>query len=214
MSDSFRPHRLSSPWNSPGRNIGVGSLSLLQGIFRSQGLNPGVPHCKRILYQLSHQGSPVRTGAKTLRHIHSSSGYIVSSSAFLVLFRLIFPFLSTSLFLLHSTSPQARGGVWAPPNSPKTHLNYLRYSYFKSKGKLLFKKCLFIYFSAPGLSCSIWDLVPRPGIESRPPALGAWNLSHWTTREVPKTLHSTENYRGKNPRYNVMFYRRNKRLNF
>ena len=38
----------------------------------------------------------------------------------------------------------------------------------------------------PGLSCSMWDLVSQPGIKPRPPALGAWSLSHWTTREVPK----------------------------
>ena len=36
----------------------------------------------------------------------------------------------------------------------------------------------------------MWDPVPRAGIESRPPALGAWSLSHWTTREVPVLLHS------------------------
>ena len=36
----------------------VGSLSLLQGIFPTQGSNPGLPHCRRILYQLSHKGSP------------------------------------------------------------------------------------------------------------------------------------------------------------
>ena len=41
-----------------GQNTGVGSLSLLQGIFLTQGLNPGLPHCKQILYQLSHKGSP------------------------------------------------------------------------------------------------------------------------------------------------------------
>ena len=35
------------------------------------------------------------------------------------------------------------------------------------------------------ISCSMWDLVPWPGIEPRPPALGTWSLSHWTTREVP-----------------------------
>ena len=46
-----------TPWNSPGQNTGVGSLSLLQGIFPTQGSNPGLPHCRRILYQLSHQGS-------------------------------------------------------------------------------------------------------------------------------------------------------------
>ena len=47
-----------SPWNSPGQNTGVGTLSLLQGIFPTQGFNPGLPHCRQILYQLSHKGSP------------------------------------------------------------------------------------------------------------------------------------------------------------
>ena len=53
MSDSLRPHGLYSPWNSPGQNTGVGSLFLLQGIFPTQGSNPGLPHCRWILYQLS-----------------------------------------------------------------------------------------------------------------------------------------------------------------
>ena len=47
-----------SPWNSPGQNTGVGSLFVLPGIFLIQGLNLGLPHCRWILYQLSHQGSP------------------------------------------------------------------------------------------------------------------------------------------------------------
>ena len=58
VSDSLRPQGLYSPRNSPGKNTGVGSLSLLQGIFPTQGLNPGLPHCRQILYQLSHKGSP------------------------------------------------------------------------------------------------------------------------------------------------------------
>ena len=58
VSDSLWPHGLYSPWNSPGQNTGVGSLSLLQGIFPSQGSNPGLLHCRRILYQLRHKGSP------------------------------------------------------------------------------------------------------------------------------------------------------------
>ena len=49
------PHGLNSPWNSSGQNTGEGSLSLLQGIFPTRGLNPGLPHCRRILYQLSYQ---------------------------------------------------------------------------------------------------------------------------------------------------------------
>ena len=52
------PRRLLCPWNSPGQDTGVGSHSLLQGIFPTQGSNPGLPHCRLILYQLSHKGSP------------------------------------------------------------------------------------------------------------------------------------------------------------
>ena len=58
MSNSLQPHGLYSSWNSLGHNTGVGSLSLLQGIFPTQGLNSGFPHCRQILYQLSHYGSP------------------------------------------------------------------------------------------------------------------------------------------------------------
>ena len=57
VSDSLQPQGLYSPWNSPGQNTGVGNLSLLQGIFPNQWSNPGLPHCRRILYQLSHKGS-------------------------------------------------------------------------------------------------------------------------------------------------------------
>ena len=59
---------------------------------------------------------------------------------------------------------------------------------------------LFIYLAAPGLgcgmwtlSCSRWNLIPWLGIEPRPPALGAWSLSHWTTREVLK-LHFSRSH--------------------
>ena len=58
VSDSLWPHGLYSPWRSPGQNTRVGSRSLLQGIFPTQGSNPGLPHGRQILYQLSHQGSP------------------------------------------------------------------------------------------------------------------------------------------------------------
>ena len=44
--------------DSPGKNTGVGCHALLQGIFPTQGLNPGLPHCRQILYHLSHQKSP------------------------------------------------------------------------------------------------------------------------------------------------------------
>ena len=47
-----------SPRHSPGQSTGVGSHSLLQGTFPTQESNPGLPHCRQILYQLSHRGSP------------------------------------------------------------------------------------------------------------------------------------------------------------
>ena len=55
---TLRPHGLYSPWNSPGKNTGVGSHSLLQGIFLTQGRKLGLLHCRQILYHPSHQGSP------------------------------------------------------------------------------------------------------------------------------------------------------------
>ena len=68
MSDSLWPHGLFSPWSSPGQNTGVDICSLLQRLFPTQELNPGLPHCRQILfsffscrqilYQLSHKGSP------------------------------------------------------------------------------------------------------------------------------------------------------------
>ena len=72
LFDSLRLHGLHSPWNSPGQNGEFSRLlewvspSLLQGIFLTQGLNPGLPHCRRILYQLNHKGSP-----KHLKFLHN-----------------------------------------------------------------------------------------------------------------------------------------------
>ena len=58
MSDSLLHQGLYSPWNSLGQNAGVDNLTLLQGIFPTQRSKPSLPHCRRILYQLSHKGSP------------------------------------------------------------------------------------------------------------------------------------------------------------
>ena len=55
-----------TPWNSPGQNTGVGSLSLLQEILPTQGSNPDLLHCKQILYQLSYQGRP--SGCGSVQH--------------------------------------------------------------------------------------------------------------------------------------------------
>ena len=66
MSDSLQPNGLQPPGSfvhgdSPGKNSGVGCHFLLQGIFPTQGSNPGLPHCKRLLYHLSHQGNLICT---------------------------------------------------------------------------------------------------------------------------------------------------------
>ena len=75
----------NSPWNSPDQNTGVGSHCLLQGIFPTQESNPGLSHCRRILYQLSHQGSP----------------RVLEWSGSLSLFQQIFPIQESNQGLLH-----------------------------------------------------------------------------------------------------------------
>ena len=55
VSNSLQHHGLYSLWNSPGQST---EDPLLQGIFPTQGSNPGLPHCRQILYQLSHKESP------------------------------------------------------------------------------------------------------------------------------------------------------------
>ena len=84
---------LNSPWNSPGQNTGVGSLSLLQGIFPTQGWNPGLLPCRWILYQLSHQGSPKWPSAQLSSCFYRKwpQGYI---------FCCIFLFLSMYFYVL------------------------------------------------------------------------------------------------------------------
>ena len=64
------------PWNSPGKNSRVGCHSLHQGILPTQGLNPGLPQCRQILYHLSHQGKPMYSmglykGITACIHCHS-----------------------------------------------------------------------------------------------------------------------------------------------
>ena len=67
--DSLQPMDCSLPGSSvhgdsPGRNTGASYHALLQGIFPTQGSNPGLPHCRWILYHLSHQGSlPLQLGS-------------------------------------------------------------------------------------------------------------------------------------------------------
>ena len=58
----LQPTKLVHPWDFPGKNAGVSCHFLLQRIFLTQGLNPGFPHRRQMLYRLSHQGSPISKG--------------------------------------------------------------------------------------------------------------------------------------------------------
>ena len=83
LCDPMDPARLLCPWNSPGQSTGVGSHSLLQGIFPTQGLNPGLPHCRWILHPLSHWGSPNFMTSNVL--YNSALKYIYSRLLYLLL---------------------------------------------------------------------------------------------------------------------------------
>ena len=69
-------------------------------------------------------------------------------------------------------------------------LHYVYYYLIIIGALCIFKNILFIYLAPQDLSCGMQDLVPQPGIEPGPPALGAQSLSHWTTREVPCHVYS------------------------
>ena len=81
VSDSLRPLELYSPWNSPGQNTGVGSLSLLHRIFPIQESSQDLLHCRRILYQLSSQGSPESRAsclASCTSSVFARTGHVVA----------------------------------------------------------------------------------------------------------------------------------------
>ena len=65
--------RLFCTWDFPGESTGLGCHCLLQQIFPTQGWNPGLPHCRQMLYRLSHQGSPyigITTGQNCMTRIY------------------------------------------------------------------------------------------------------------------------------------------------
>ena len=76
------PHELYSPWNSPGQNTRVGSLSLLQRIFPTQGSNGCLLHCRQILYQLNYQESLNSEWSVAFSETFSELGNILVSLQF------------------------------------------------------------------------------------------------------------------------------------
>ena len=74
----LRPHRLYSPWSSPGQTLEWGAVPF-SGVLPNQGSNPGLLHCRQVLYQLSHQGSPI-TAIKRVSCKASGANCLVPSA--------------------------------------------------------------------------------------------------------------------------------------
>ena len=91
VSDSLRPYGPYNPWNSPGQNAGVGNRSLLQGSLSNPGMEPGLLHCWRVLYQLSHQGNPrilecvveISQVALVVKNLPANAGYVRDAGSIL-----------------------------------------------------------------------------------------------------------------------------------
>ena len=75
VSDSMQPHKLYSPWNSPGQNTGVGSLSLLQGNLPNPGIKPKFPALQADALPAESQGKPKNTGEGSLYPFSSRSSW-------------------------------------------------------------------------------------------------------------------------------------------
>ena len=122
MFISLRPHGLFCPWNSPGQNTGVGSLSLLQGLFPTQGSNPGLPHCRWIFYQLSHQGGKGMLLISGGRSVITSLQKASDSKSCLVLSRVMHPPFFSVLFLPRSVQEQdKKDKTSSHPGAPTEH---------------------------------------------------------------------------------------------
>ena len=74
----------------PGKNTGAGCHSLLQGNFPTQGLNPGLPHCRQILYHLSHQEMSANSLTLCRNKIHSQSTNIAKNDGKVIIIILTF----------------------------------------------------------------------------------------------------------------------------
>ena len=110
-------HQLLCPWDFPGKNVGVGCYSLLQGIFLTQGFNLGLLHCRQILYHLTHQGSPFlglwpNHSSFQSQHLHIFKASICKPLCFHVAFSFVcvncFPFIRTLEIVFRTYSDNSR----------------------------------------------------------------------------------------------------------
>ena len=145
---------LYSSWNSLGQHTEVGSLSLLQGIFPNQGLNPGLLHCRWILYQLSYKGNP-----KCWSEVNLTLGNFYSSYQSQFIYYFSQEDLLDTLILAWLHNQMSFQSMCIPYHNS--------FSFFSIRK---FPFILFLFVSGPcPAACSI--LVPQPGIEPVLPAL-------------------------------------------
>ena len=160
VSDSFWPHGLFTPWDSPGQNTGVGSLSLLQGIFPTQGSNPGVLHCRQILYQLSHKVSP-NVSCRQVQNLNMLIQFVISCwSGFLVVDKMNAKAVALKLEL---TSDQQEGLLKCRllGLTPEFVIHWfwsgaLEFSFLMSSLRWLFQRLHFENHCSQGLHSSWW----------------------------------------------------------
>ena len=195
--------RLQCQCDSPDENNRVGSCSLLQGIFPTQGLNPSLLHCRHIPYHLSHEGSPQIT--KFLINSSPSSVlfvWLLSVSVWqcLLLSQCLLKDLAKLLiiwvlgFSLHLTLAPPDTGTedLGPPQTAAVASSLLAWQlvYFwsyvlvhttRGDGIFILKVFFFFFLVVP---CGLWDLSPLTRDWTQATEVKAWNPNHQATREL------------------------------
>ena len=183
MSDSLWSHGLYSPWDSPGQNTGVGSRSLLQGIFPTQGSNPGLLPCRQILYQLDQREArwelqQLYMGLTVYRWTmdRSRSLWMSVSLSTKCNERPSFPFLTREVIGNKEPYPCLSCSF-----QTKNSHQHFRVSFV----------CLCFWFFWP--SCVACGILVPPELELVAPAMEVWSSNHWTTRNSSGLVFKSKN---------------------
>ena len=200
MSDSLQPRglqpaRLLCPWNSPGKNTGVGSCSLPQGIFPTQGSNPGPWHCRQILYHLTHH--PFTEACSCSMRVWKYG--CVHDIFHLILTLLIwkqFKALKPFGFLIVTSSCQAHSCLRATAFTVPHCLDHSSPRCFQGNATQPLSFSLRNHLLWPPLYGTPWCsslflsfFFFGPGIEPVPLAVKTLGPNHWTSREFPFFLY-------------------------
>ena len=164
---------LYRPWNSPGQNTGVGCHALLQGIFPTQEVNPGLPHCRQILYLAEAPGKPGLVCSVNISILQVRSPDLTH-------WRSIHPILRLWKLLI-------LGHEWWKLNTSGSASAALLESAFSVNIMVLREVCLrlqrsrsYTHFQQDPLaprSHKITTFIPRSTVSSPPPSDPKWNLN-------------------------------------